>query len=211
MVKTMNLKMEIAKCIGLPPSQVDLTYMNLLACADRNLRDGARSVLIRFGSAMAAELDEKEERGKYFSSLPCLLGPLTVARGMGKGLSAKDVVCTLNDWDKATEGKELSSAFITDKSEMNVTHPPLRPGDWVKVSGPGAVIPIEASSSQQSLMKYDPATGDKDPYPSHAGQYREYHPDGFAWLFNPWTGDQRQPFDIASDVTGLLIKESSDE
>ena len=44
---------------------------------------------------------------------------------------------------------------------------------------------------QQSLMKFDPATGEENPYPSHAEQWRDYHGKA-AWLFNPWTGQRRR-------------------
>lgn len=57
---------------------------------------------------------------------------------------------------------------------------------------------------QQALMKFDPATGLPQPYPSHAAQYREWH-GLVAWLFNPWTGERRDPRDIGSDVQGFLI------
>ncbi len=57
---------------------------------------------------------------------------------------------------------------------------------------------------QESLMKYDPQDCTEKPYPSHAEQYRNYH--GLtAWLYNPWTGKQRDPRDIGSDVTGVAI------
>lgn len=57
---------------------------------------------------------------------------------------------------------------------------------------------------QHELMKFDPASGEERPYPSHAAQYREYH-GGVAWLFNPWTGTPRDARDIGSDVFGCLI------
>lgn len=57
---------------------------------------------------------------------------------------------------------------------------------------------------QQTVMKFDPATGQARPYPSHAQQYREWN-GGMAWLYNPWTGTQRHPLDIGSDTFGLLI------
>jgi hypothetical protein len=59
---------------------------------------------------------------------------------------------------------------------------------------------------QNNLMKFDPATRDAKPYPSHANQYRAYH-GKVAWLYNPWTGSQRDARDIGSDITGLLIDE----
>ena len=57
---------------------------------------------------------------------------------------------------------------------------------------------------QQTLMKFDPAHCDEKPYPSNAEQYREYH-GKVAWLFNPWTGEARDAYDIGSDTFGLLI------
>ena len=61
-------------------------------------------------------------------------------------------------------------------------------------------------SIQETLMRYDPVNGSEKPYPSHAKQYREYH--GLtAWLYNPWTGKERDARDIGSDVDGVLITE----
>lgn len=59
--------------------------------------------------------------------------------------------------------------------------------------------------SQEALMLYDPATGDKKPYPSHAKQWREYH-GKTAWLFNPFSGKRRDAKDIGTDVFGELIE-----
>jgi hypothetical protein len=58
---------------------------------------------------------------------------------------------------------------------------------------------------QERLMDYDPATGQPKPYPSHAAQWRDYHGHATAWLYNPWTGLQRDARDVGSDVKGLLI------
>lgn len=58
---------------------------------------------------------------------------------------------------------------------------------------------------QNILMKFDPATGEERPYPSHAAQWREWHGVGTAWLFDPWTGRCRDARDVGSDVHGLLI------
>lgn len=60
------------------------------------------------------------------------------------------------------------------------------------------------SIQQQSLMVCDPATGEEKPYPSHAEQYRKYHGE-VAWIFNPWTKEQRDARDIGSDIFGHLI------
>ena len=57
---------------------------------------------------------------------------------------------------------------------------------------------------QNQRMDFDPACGTPKPYPSHAEQYRKYH-GGVAWIYNPWTGAQRDPRDIGSDVHGLLV------
>ena len=58
---------------------------------------------------------------------------------------------------------------------------------------------------QNTLMKFDPATGEQRPYPSHADQWRKWYGGGTAWLFNPWTGQRRNARDVGSDVQGLLI------
>jgi hypothetical protein len=63
--------------------------------------------------------------------------------------------------------------------------------------------------AQETLMKYDPQTGDTLPYPSHAKQYREYHGCA-AWLINPWTGERRHAFNVGSDVQGALIHVSDE-
>jgi len=54
------------------------------------------------------------------------------------------------------------------------------------------------------LMKYDPAYGTEKPFPSEANQYRLWH-GRVAWLYNPYTGEKRDPYDIGSDVLGFLI------
>ena len=59
-------------------------------------------------------------------------------------------------------------------------------------------------SQQSTLMKFDPATGNNKPYPSHAKQWREYHGKS-AWLFDPWTGERRNASDVGSDAFGQLI------
>ncbi len=64
--------------------------------------------------------------------------------------------------------------------------------------------PIGGIEMQNILMKFDPATGEERPYPSHAEQWREWH-GGTAWLFDPWTGRRRDARDVGSDVHGLLI------
>lgn len=63
---------------------------------------------------------------------------------------------------------------------------------------------LKNNLGQDLLMKFDPATGEQKPYPSHAAQWREYH--GMkAWLFNPWYGNRRNASDVGSDTFGHLI------
>lgn len=57
---------------------------------------------------------------------------------------------------------------------------------------------------QDEMMRYDPATGEERPYPSHSKQWREWHGET-AWIFNPWTGKQRDARDIGTDVNGVAI------
>lgn len=60
------------------------------------------------------------------------------------------------------------------------------------------------SKQQQTLMRFDPATGWSNPYPSHAQQWREFN-GKYAWLFNPWNGERRCAGDVGDDPFGLLI------
>lgn len=114
----------------------------------------------------------------------------------------------------AAMAAELDDRKLCDDNPLYVAEAPSldRPGDWVRVSGPVPFILTghRASTPQQSLMKYDPATGDLKPYPSHAEQYRKWH-GSVAWLFNPWAGTKRDPRDIGSDVRGAGIKEPASD
>ena len=67
-----------------------------------------------------------------------------------------------------------------------------------------ARIEVMEPTMQDALMKFDPATGEERPYPSHATQWRNWHGIA-AWLFDPWTGRRRNAHDVGSDVHGLLI------
>lgn len=58
---------------------------------------------------------------------------------------------------------------------------------------------------QDDVMKFDPATGEQRPYPSHAEQWRSWYGLDCAWLFDPWTGQRRNAFDVGSDTNGRLI------
>jgi hypothetical protein len=55
------------------------------------------------------------------------------------------------------------------------------------------------------LMKFDPATGEEKPFPSHTEQWREYHGKMTAFLFNPWWGGRRDAGDVGSDPFGYAI------
>jgi hypothetical protein len=212
MVKTMSLKREIARWVGLHPGKADLSYIDLIACADQHHPGGARNVLLRFGEGMAAELDaiahgKSKAPNNYASVLPILLRPLSECVS-GTPIIAKGAQKILSDWDKARKKCDDNPLYIVEQPTVSVTNvsiPPLQPGQSVTVHGPS--LPAEGNS-QRSLMKYDPATCSIDPYPSHAGQYREHH-GKVAWLFNPWTGFARDPRDIGSDVRGAGIKEPS--
>lgn len=58
---------------------------------------------------------------------------------------------------------------------------------------------------QNTLMKYDPATGEEKPYPSQAGQWRDWHGKTTAWLYNPWEGNRRSAEAVGTDTAGYLI------
>ena len=57
---------------------------------------------------------------------------------------------------------------------------------------------------QDTIMKFDPATGAEKPYPSHAEQWRQYHLND-AFLFNPWSGTRRLAGDVGTDPRGYAI------
>jgi hypothetical protein len=61
------------------------------------------------------------------------------------------------------------------------------------------------ANQQHTLMRFDPATGNEQPYPSHAQQWREFN-GKYAWLFNPWSGERRSAGDVGDDPLGLLIQ-----
>ena len=65
-------------------------------------------------------------------------------------------------------------------------------------------VAAKQPAMQDALMKFDPATGEERPYPSHATQWRNWHGTA-AWLFDPWTGKRRNAYDVGSDAHGLLI------
>jgi hypothetical protein len=61
---------------------------------------------------------------------------------------------------------------------------------------------MEPLHPRDYIMKYDPATGEPNPYPSHAAQWRYWNGEYCAWLFNPWTGILRSATDVGQDLQG---------
>ncbi len=122
----------------------------------------------------------------------------------------------LDKRDSDRAGRSMTNEDLYRKSQEK-----LKPGDVTNVFNGDIMLSPESiyrqkitsvakvSVAQQSLMKFDPATGEDKPYPSHADQYRKFHGE-VAWLFNPWTGCKRHPSVIGSDVFGSGIKEPSD-
>ena len=57
---------------------------------------------------------------------------------------------------------------------------------------------------QTTKMLFCPVSGERGPVPDSAVAWREQH-QMQAWIFNPWTGEQRDPRGIEQDVDGRLI------
>lgn len=55
----------------------------------------------------------------------------------------------------------------------------------------------------RDALVFDPATGKRMTSPVSADEYRMMNGQ-VAWLYNPWTGDKRDPRDIGTDVFGRL-------
>jgi len=72
-------------------------------------------------------------------------------------------------------------------------------------AGCGNCQACAAAAEKAAPMKYDPVTG-ISPYPGPflPEAYRSYHVP-VAWLFNPWTGEKRDPLDVGTDPAGHLI------
>lgn len=160
-----------------------------------------------------------------------LLAPLIECTARGTILSPADARLILKNWDeyrKICDDKPMTTTEVQSRREslrpgsvsfveciaepppVNVTLPAMAPGNYIKVTEPGGVVEYKYGAMQSSLMTHDPATGAIDPYPSQVGQYRAYH-GKVAWMFNPWTGEPRNPLDIGSDVFGYGIKESTND
>lgn len=114
-------------------------------------------------------------------------------------LAAADEIERLAARLEATE--EDRSNFLVEMGKLCAQCDALR----AKITEMEQQAPIgTAHAMQDALMKFDPATGEERPYPSHATQWRNWHGIA-AWLFDPWTGRRRNAYDVGSDVHGLLI------
>ena len=93
----------------------------------------------------------------------------------------------------------------TERTYNHVVPAHETPGHlYPKPGSSRAVHNAEKRTNQDSLMVFDPASGAREPYPSHAVQWREYNGEK-AWLVNPWTGRNRDARDVGSDTFGHLI------
>ena len=57
----------------------------------------------------------------------------------------------------------------------------------------------------QEPMRYDPVTGDDEPYPRLASEHRFKYWLAI-WHFNPWTGSPRAIRDVEADPLGLGLQ-----
>lgn len=62
----------------------------------------------------------------------------------------------------------------------------------------------EPKHQQHTPMRFNPYNGLQFDYEMHVASYRNVSA-ARVWHYNPWTGAQRDPRDIESDPTGLLI------
>ena len=63
-------------------------------------------------------------------------------------------------------------------------------------------------SPHEAVLYYNPCTGTMYNLPEEAITAHEFRISNgvfAAWLFNPWTGAQRQAYDVGSDMFGHLI------
>ena len=58
---------------------------------------------------------------------------------------------------------------------------------------------------QNALMKFDPATGEQRPYPSHAAQWRKWHGSRNGMAFRSFDGAAPRCARRRQRYTGLLI------
>lgn len=111
---------------------------------------------------------------------------------------------------------EHATAILSDANEVQIFmmggEYEGAPDDWVDSLSFTDSAEAQAESKGElpigaygfSLMKFDPATGEKDPIPNEAKHYRNFHGD-VAWIYNPYSGEKRDPRDIGSDVLGFGI------
>lgn len=65
-------------------------------------------------------------------------------------------------------------------------------------------VKLFQAQREKGIMSFDPVSGKPAVIKFTPHEYRQYH-GLIAWLYNPWTGEPRDPRDIGSDVQGLLI------
>lgn len=144
--------------------------------------------------------------GKLFSKLATkhmvhLCGLLSRYGLPPEGTTHFDVEDTeFEAWVRVVEGKLYtfdSSEKVWLEVNLNAENEPIVPL-------PSYAVKAAAADLQTSLMVYDPTTGKPRPYPSHAAQYRETQ-GKLAWLYNPWTGKQRDAYDVGTDCFGSAI------
>jgi hypothetical protein len=89
-------------------------------------------------------------------------------------------------------GEEILADY-TDELESYTTLRPAKESE----------IPRTEDDNTNYELVFDPVAGHNNPQPDRANDYRNYH-GCVAWLFNPYTGDGRDPRDIGSDIQGHL-------
>ncbi len=109
----------------------------------------------------------------------------------------------------ADSGSKLGSPFMTTAERNMIKDPPIGTAITNRDTGLEEIFNGDIWDSvkplQDELMKFDPATGIAKPYPSHAGQWRKFHGENTAFLFNPWSGTVRSAEDVGSDRFGYGI------
>jgi len=119
----------------------------------------------------------------------------------------------MQQWDVDYVLMELVKANVvvnTDKCRQVLTDCLAQPNIKIETVAKNAVTKtVIQSTTQPEQMLFDPANGGREPYPSHAEQYRAHH-DRIAWLYSPWSGDRRTAKDVGSDVFGILLSKDAE-
>ncbi|MGL5282000.1 MAG: hypothetical protein ACRC8W_09705 [Plesiomonas shigelloides] len=118
--------------------------------------------------------------------------------------------------NRLIDALEHATAILSDANEVQIFmmggEYEGAPDDWVDSLSFTDSAEAQAESKGElpsgaygfSLMKFDPVTGEKDPIPNEAKNYRNFHGD-VAWIYNPYSGEKRDPRDIGTDVFGFWI------